>query len=239
MKLRRLTEDGIKRFGDYLEALKADPTAAQPIDLLTDEATSEEAARVEVEPQKFQSRFEAGSWLFSVLEQTRLRDTVRDKGLWAWLSLFHFDAVCPGDGHKHRKPGEQARHIPDAANFQRYYRHLLAGPWRIYRTHRDDPSRARVVLCQPVHTPGDLVEQLASRQELVTNRAFMTAATALYVDPVTKQPKRGAGGKTRGTARRLADFCNQIDVTWDLYAMDDSEVLAKLPREFQRFQPSS
>jgi hypothetical protein len=70
----------------------------------------------------------------------------------------------------HRKPGERARHIPDATNFLRYYRHLLAGPWRTYRTHRDDPGRARVVLCQPLHTPGDLVEQLASRQELVTNR---------------------------------------------------------------------
>jgi len=93
-------------------------------------------------------------------------------------------------------------------------------------------------LCQPLHTPGDLVEQLASRQELVTNQAFMSAATALYVDAATQQPKRGARGKTRGTARRLADICNQLDVTWDLYAMNAGELLGKLPREFQRFQPA-
>lgn len=100
--------------------------------------------------------------------------------------------------------------------------------------HRDydDPEH-------PLHTPGDLVEQLASRQELVTNRAFLAAATALYVDPQTGQPKRGGGGKSRGTARRLADFCNQIDVTWDLYALEPTELLAKLPKEFQRFQPAA
>ena len=86
-------------------------------------------------------------------------------------------------------------------------------------------------------TPGDLVEQLASRQELVTNRAFLAAATTLYVDLQTRLPKRGGGGKSRGTARRLADVCNQFDVTWDLYAMEPGELLGKLPKEFQRFQP--
>ena len=146
------------------------------------------------------------------------------------------DPVCPADGHGHRKPGETARHIPDAANFQRYYRHLLAGPWRIVRTHRDAPDRALAVLCQPLHKPGDIVEQLASRQELVTNRAFIAAATRLYVDATTQQPRSGSGGKTRGAPRRLADFCNQLDVTWDLYAMEAGELIEKLPKEFDRFR---
>lgn len=121
------------------------------------------------------------------------------------------------------------------ANFQRYYCDLLAGPWRIYRTHRDDPARALAVLCQPLHTPGDLVEQLASRQELVTNRAFLAAKTTLYVDPQTRLPKRGGGGKSRGTARRLAEVCNQFDVTWDVYATEAPELLERLPKEFGRF----
>lgn len=237
MNLRRLNDEGVRQFADYLVALKATPTLPPPVTLLTDAATSEEAAPIAVVPEVFTTRIGAGRWLYDLLERSGLVDPARDKGLWAWLSLLHFDSVCPADGHGHRKPGETARHIPDAANFQRYYRHLLAGPWRIVRTHRDDPSCALVALCQPLHTPGDLVEQLASRQELVTNRAFMSAATTLYVDPATQQPKRGSGGKTRGTARRLADLCNQFDVTWDLYAMDAVELLTKLPREFQRFQP--
>ncbi len=238
MSLRRLNVEGVRRFGEYLETLKTTPAEPPPVALLTDPATSEEASAVAIAPQTFGSRLAAGRYLHGLLENAGRANLARDKGLWAWLSLFFFDEVCPPDGRRHRKPGERARHIPDATNFQRYYRHLLAGPWRIVRAHRDDPSHALVALCQPLHTPGDLVEQLASRQELVTNRAFMSAATALYVDAATQQPKRGAGGKNRGTARRLADVCNQFDVTWDLYAMNAGELLAKLPREFQRFQPT-
>ena len=237
MNLRRLNAEGLRQFADYLAALKTTPALPPPVELLTDAGTSEEAAAVAAVPQSFTTRLEAGRWLHDLIERAALPDSARDKGLWAWLSLLHFDTVCPPDGHGHRKPGEAARHIPDVANFQRYYRHLLAGPWRIIRAHRNEPTCALVALCQPPHTPGDLVEQLASRQELVTNRAFMSAATALYVDPATQQPKRGAGGKNRGTARRLADMCNQFDVTWDLYAMEAGELLTKLPREFQRFQP--
>lgn len=236
MRLRRLNEEGLRQFGDYIDVLRSNPSTPPPVELLENDATSEEVGRVEIVRQTFENRFAAGQWLSGIFEQTRLRDTARDKGLWAWLSLFYFDEVCPADGNGHRKPGERARHIPDPTNFKRYYRHLLAGPWRVYRTHRDDPGRAKVVLCQPVHTPGELVEQLASRQEFITNYALIAAATALYIDPITKQPKRGAQNKTKGTARRLADFCNQIDVTWDLYAMETSELLGKLPKEFDRFR---
>jgi hypothetical protein len=237
MKLRRLNDEGLRRFSDYLEALKLDPALAPPDELLTEPATSEEVARVEIEKQKFGTRLEAGRWLHSVLEQTRIRDTAQDKGLWAWLSLLHFDSVCPPDGRGHRKPGERARHIPDTGNYLRYYRHLLAGPWRIVRAHRDDPRRALCVLHNPVNTPGDLAEQIMARQEIVTNRTAMAAATQLYIDPAGER-RRGAASKTNGGARRLADFCNQLDVTWDLYAMEPQELLAKLPREFRRFQPA-
>ena len=237
MRLRRLNEEGVRRFAEYLDALKTEPALVPPTELLVDAATSEEAARVEVAAQKFSSRFEAGSWLFSVLEQTPLRDTARDKGLWAWLSLLHFDAVCPPDGRRHRKPGKVNRHIPEGG-FKTYYRHLLSGPWRIYRAHRDNPNRALALLVQPVSTPGDIVEQIAAYQELVTNRSIVAAATELYVDKPSKQPKRGTQTKRGGGPRRFVDFCNQIDVTWDLYAMSTAEVLAKLPREFQRFQPA-
>ena len=71
---------------------------------------------------------------------------------------------------------------------------------------------------------------------LVTNRAFIAAATQLYVDATTQLPRSGSGGKTRGAPRRLADFCNQLDVTWDLYAMEAAELIEKLPKEFDRFR---
>jgi hypothetical protein len=236
MNLRRLNDEGLRRFRDYIESLNSEPSLPPPFDLLENPKTSESASDIAVQPQSFQNRLEAATLLYELLESAGLSDPARDIGLWAWLSLLLFDSVCPADGHGRRKPGQVARHIPDSANFRRYYRHLLAGPWRIFRSHRHAPHDAMVVLCQPLHKPGDIVEQLASRQELVTNRAFLAAATRLYIDQASSQPRRGAGSKSRGAPRRLADFCNQIDVTWDLYAMGADELLAKLPKEFDRFR---
>jgi hypothetical protein len=129
------------------------------------------------------------------------------------------------------------RWIPEVNNFQRYYRHLLAGPYRIFRAHRDDPERALALLCGPLDKPGDIVEQLASRQEIVTNKAIMLGATRLYIDPATRKPRRGAGGRSGGSPRRLADVLKQFDVTWDLYAMTADNLLGLLPSEFDRFRP--
>ena len=91
------------------------------------------------------------------------------------------------------------------------------------------------MLCQPLDSPGDVVEQLASRQELVTNPGIIGLVTKLYVDMDTKRPKRGAGGKGGGSARRLSDVLEQFDLTWDLYAASADELVNVMPREFERF----
>jgi hypothetical protein len=92
-----------------------------------------------------------------------------------------------------------------------------------------------VVLCQPLDKPGDVVEQLASRQELITNRGIMELATKLFVDAATQRIKRGAGGKTGGSARRLSDVIEQFDLTWDLYVATSDELVAVMPKEFDKF----
>ena len=92
------------------------------------------------------------------------------------------------------------------------------------------------MLCNPLWQPGEIAEQLASRKELVTNRGVVEAATRLYYDSTTRTFKRGAGTKTRGAPRRLADLLNQLDLTYYLYGMAADELLALLPKEFDRFR---
>ena len=93
------------------------------------------------------------------------------------------------------------------------------------------------LLANPPHQPGDIAEQLASRQELVTNPSVMEVATRLYINPETGRPKRGAAGRGPGSARRLAAVLNQLDLTWDLYGLDPDKLLDLLPEEFNQFQP--
>jgi hypothetical protein len=239
-EVRRLTDAGIERLSAFIDSLKGDEPLDYPAEILTDPQTSEPiGCLIEIEQRRFGSRFEAARYLDGKLSDSGLRDVERDQGLWAWLSLFYFEELCPADEAGRRKPGERARWIPEVRNYQRYYRHLLAGPYRIFRAHRDSPVRAMALLCNPLDKPGDIVEQLASRQEFVTNRAIVEGATKLYVDPRTKRPRRGAGGKGDGSPRRLADVLWQFDVAWDLYAMTTDSLLHLLPAEFDRFRRAS
>lgn len=233
-EVRILNAGGVQKFREYLRKLGGEPTAPPPVELLEDPATSETLGqKVEVEPRKFASRLEAGRYLYARLGG--IGGVEVNTGLWSWLALFYFDQLCPPDGSGQRRVREEARYIPDES-FQRYYRHLLAGPFRIYQYHKED---AKLLLSGPLHEHSDFVEQLASRQEFVTNRGILGAATLLYFDDRAERPKRGAAPKQRrpGTLRRFVDLIQQLDLTYDLYSMRPGEILRLLPREFDAWRP--
>jgi hypothetical protein len=219
MNLRRLNEAGIERFSKFLDSLTTTSPQPYPVDILDDSAVTELVEpNVDIELREFDTRIDAGEYLNAKLGEAGIANVERDRGLWAWLAFLYFDQLCPRDKAGQYKPRERARWIP-SGDFRKYYRHLLAGPFRIFRAHRDAPERAAVLLCGPLDTPGEIAEQIASRQEYVTNKAVVEAAKQLYLDPATGRPKRGSGGKSAGTPRRLADVLNQFDVTWDLFAL--------------------
>ena len=237
MILRKLNDAGIQEFESFLDSLTTDNPLPIPQSILADPTTSESLpVEVDVTPQVFGNRFKLAQYLNDRLPNAGVRELEKDKGLWAWLSLYFFDELCPVGRDSRRKPKDRARWIPATTNYRKYYRHLLAGPYRIYRAHRDDPSRAWGLLCGPLDRPGDIVEQLASRQEIVTNKAVVETATRLYIDSKTNRPKRGAAGKGEGSARRFAEMLNQFDVTWDLSVMKSSDLIGILPREFDNFR---
>jgi len=240
MEVRRFNERGLAEFREQLLTMKSDPTREPPWHLLDDSRfTAPSAVGTDVERKVFTTRMEAAVAMNGLLGDRPPPGTDRDTGLWSWLALFHFDSICPPDEEGRRKVGAAHRYILEGVNHKTYYRHLLLGPYLILRAHREEPERAIVLLCQPPDAPGDIVEQLASRQEIVTSPVMMRVATELYYDRATGSPKRGASGKNRGSARRLAVVSEQFDVTWDLFAVPWDSLLTKLPAEFDRFRPNS
>lgn len=239
MKLRRFNADGVAQFAHYRARLALEPSLPPPLQLLEDPAVTEiMPGDVDVPPQSFANRLEAGTFLNQLIDTAAISLPERDQELWTWLTLFYFDQVCPADGNGNRSAQNEARLLAQVDNFQRFYRHLLLGPFLIVRAHRDDPARAIAFLCKPLWEPGEIVEQLASRKELVTNRAVAEAATRLYYDPTTGSFKRGAGSSVKGAARRLAALLNQLDITWYLYGLSVDELINLLPKEFDRFRPA-
>src|SRR5689334_17645590 len=202
--LRRLNQVGIQRFESFLGSLKTETPPAIPEEILFHPETSQDlGVAIEVDRRTFGSRMEAARYLDGKLSGSGLSNIERDTGLWAWLALFYFDELCPVDLRGRRDPGENARYILEPTKAWRYYKHLLAGPFLIVRAHRDNPMRALVLLYGPLHLLSQFVDQFASRQEIVTNKALLQAITDLYMDPESGQPKRGARGTGPGGPRRL------------------------------------
>src|SRR5437660_615557 len=107
------------------------------------------------------------------------------------------------------------------------------------RAHWDELHVTRAILAGKPNVPGELYEQVASRQEVITSGSLVRLTKQLYWDDEAKGLRRGAGGKGAGSARRLATVLLQLDLTWDFPTMPDEGLLALLPvREFARFARS-
>jgi hypothetical protein len=236
-ELRRFNSKGLDEAADAIIAVKQ----GEDVDLealLVDPSFTEVVAKdVKVSPVSFSNRFEAAEYFDNLLGplETNIPEMKRDRGLWTWLSLVWVDVLAPVGTNGLRKPGDIARWIPQTETWSRYYRHLLLGPYLIYRAHKDNPARAMAVLASPVARPGDVVENIVSRQDLVTSPNLMSAVTDLYYDKSKGVLRRGSATKGPGSARRLAQVLSQFDLTWDIYGMPPSVILALLPAEFERF----
>jgi hypothetical protein len=228
--IRSLNSAGQEALREFLADLRHDPATAPPMSILTDPATSDPLPfEVTVEPRAFASRFEAGEYLYELFRTASALAVDRDKGLWAWLALFCFESLCP-EIRGRRSPGEDARWILDLRP-RRYFRHLLAAPYVIYRAYAVRPHDAMILLCQPLHRPGNYVAELTSRKELLTSQAVIGAATRLYYDPKTGKPRRKGQSRTApGNLARFVRIVSQLDVTWDLYSLTADALLWRLPQ---------
>jgi hypothetical protein len=153
-----------------------------------------------------------------------------DVGLWSWLSVFYFTQVCPGHVTGQVKDNDWY-YILDR-EWNHYYRHLIAGPVRMYLWHR--PEIPRIIFNEPVHVHGDFMEQLASSQEVAPCRGVIGAADRLYWDETAGDAKRGARDTAHkpGTLRRFTDVVKQLDLTYDLHTVTADEFVSLLPAEF-------
>lgn len=234
MRLSRFNAEGVKVVETFLDALRQDGSLAPPFDILEDARLSEVLdASVEVDQSiRFESRFQCAAYLYELLRPVDSK-WEQDIGLWAWLTILYFDQVCPVNAKGYRKVGEQARYIPVPGDYRKYYRHLLSGPYFVYRAHHERPERSLVVLAAPLHKPGEVAEQLLAGQERLTNHAVLDTASLLYMEK--EKLRRGAGGKGPGSVRRFVDILNQLDLTYDLYSLSKEDLVNLLPDEFDRY----
>jgi len=234
MKLARLNSSGQAQFREYLGALATGVIREPPLHLLEHPDFTEPLPQtVEVERRLFGSRYAAAEYLNGLFRAVGLTALEKDIGLWAWLSLFYFNELCPSDAERRRRPGAMVRWFLDASG-RRYYRHLLAGPFFVYRQHLDNPGRTRVLLFGPLHKVNGVYDLIAGRMRLVSNPAVVECVSRLYFDARKGHLKRNAQTSRPGGIKRFVSVIMQFDCTYDLYSMSPEAIMALLPAEFRQ-----
>jgi hypothetical protein len=237
MRLHRFNDNGLNRFGQFLDALVADPSFPTPTDLLTHSSCVEIVAPgIDIELRQFTDRMNVAKYLDQVLSEVSDRDIPRDVGLWGWLTLYFFDQVCPADAEGHRWVGAQrASWIPQTGVSRRFYRHALLGPYLAYRAHRDAPERGRVLLSDPLSVTTSEVFRLFIETPFINMAAPVELATSYYFNPQTRKLRRGAGTKGPGGLRRFLNVIQQLDVTFDIHSLTADRLKVLLPTEFGKW----
>jgi hypothetical protein len=238
MRLRTLNEAGIVRFEDFLRSWTTATPGLYPAELLdSDEYSDALEPSIDVDDRGFTTRFELAAYLCDLFDSSDLVTPEHGRGIWAWLALYWFNHLCPERRNGWKRPGALPRWIPELESWNRYYRHLVLGPYLAYRAHADDPRRAMVILATNPSAPGDVVEQLASRQMLVTCPSVMSAATTLYCDG-NGSLKAGVADKddSKGGVRRMAAVLQQLDRTFDLPSLTGDSLIGLLPQEIRRWR---
>ena len=183
------------------------------------------------ETRVFPTRMELGRYLSESFTKAGINraDVIGKRELWTWIAYLWFDQLCPVL-NKVRNVRETARYIC-TSDYRNYYRHYIAASYDIYSLHGNKNSR--LFLYSPLHVHNDFIEQIASRQYIISNRSLVDVAHRLYWDAHSNSPKRGSQSRNKpGNHRRFVRMVGQLELTYDIYSMTPDEILNLLPEEF-------
>jgi len=135
--------------------------------------------------------------------------------------------------------GELGRHI-FAHEPRRSYRHLIGGPAEVYAVLHDEPLLLKTFMVGPFESNSDPYEQVASRRDLITDRAALRLASRLYLDPATGQCRPGiASDGVTGGLRDFGTVHSQLSVTKHVRSLEPEKLAQFLPEEFASWKAES
>ena len=240
MKLRRFTSAGVEMARQYLAAVKESNDVenvtlnGQPFTraaLISSPAYSDAIpalADIDLdETRTFDTTFAFCEYFDSLIHGHNPQAYRDDVGFWTWLVFVYFPQLVKVNVGKVCL-GEQAKLIYTPNNYQRQYRHFLAGPYYLYFYYREVPNICRAVLTHKMYTLPDITEQITSRYDVVHNPAYLAVVNELYFDKEKGILRRGAGGKGPSAPRNLVRVIDQLAMTRDFFDVSDSACLLKL-----------
>lgn len=237
MQLKKLSATGIRAFAEHLDDIRdgAEPKTARE---LFDEGEYTEALpqSIELEEREFENKRDLGNYLDELLGDLDQNWLGPEKGIWAAIAAYYLPQLCPRSADGTPNPGKSWYYIP-SDDYRSDYRHKVRSPYYLTRRFGDD---ADAILTVSVETHGDVLEQLGSKLEVITNPVVIEVVDRLYFDEKKGSLKTGATDRNRpGNLRRYLTLLRQYERTYDLYSITPEELLVLLPTEFDGFRSGS
>ena len=234
--LRRFKDGGITEFVRRIETLRAGGQAEIDDALVNDPSLTEPIVpEVPMERPAFKTKRDAGAYLS---ERTRAARAVLgddDRGLWTWLSAWHWDAVCPVRENGLRKVLAAYHYSYGQGNPRDKLRHLLATAVVLYQR----APECRFLGESPVTGVSKSVDIVVSRLNLMRLPAIPELLDRLYWDATSGRPKTGIMDSRFARAGdlryRLPARIRQLEVTHDLTNLTAEQLLSLLGDEFRQW----
>jgi hypothetical protein len=233
--LRRFTAAGIAEFVRRIDTLRAGQPAEIDDVFVTDPSLTEPIVpEAPMGRPAFKTKRDAGVYLS---ERTRAARAVfgdDDRGLWTWLSAWHWDAVCPVRENGRRKVLNPLYYVFGYGFAKRRKQHLLAAATDVFELFPD----SKVLLSSPVHSLTQAAHEVLTRLSLMRIRGIADLLDVLYWDQDHMRIKRGVVDNTPrpGDLRnRLPARIRQLEVTHDLTNLTAEQLLNLLGDEFRQW----
>ena len=189
MKVRKLTDDGLNRFNEYMKIVEQKKQNI-PNYLLEDNRYSAPVdCEILIDLEKtFGSRYELGVYLHKVFGTVDITPYISHQGFWSWLALLWFDQLCPETNDGLRKVSKAENYIL-SLDYKHRQRHSIYMTWKLYESYGD---KVKFLFSKPLNIRGDLSETFFSRNEIVNSQAAMLLASDLYYEANENGFKRGS-----------------------------------------------
>lgn len=236
IKARVFSELGENEFRKYIQTLRQGHSATRP-DLNIEPYSKEYLPSFLIDETKnFSIKMELAEYLDECFRNSNIKreNILVEKRFWTWLAYIWFDQLAPVQNNGIRRLKEDARYIC-SSDYRDYYRHLISGNYSIYSMHGRENSR--IFLYSPIYEHNDFIEQVASRQFIISHKNIVETINKLYLDIDTERPKKGAQSRDRpGNFRRFIEIIQQFELTYDIYNMSPEKMIALLPSEFNEWR---
>lgn len=234
-EIREFNQNGLEELAEFLRLAKAAPNTMPPWDLLDDHRYFKVVPKAgTVEKRAFKSKLEFARYIFertSAMSPATLRLSI---GVWAWITLFYFDELCPADSRGNRRLRSSEKYLASGTHIASGLdKHLLFFPWKMYALHKED---AGWILGGALGDDTKVMRELANSYRRNVSPTFVKLAKAMYFDDTSNTLKRGATTNRPGSLRRLDRVMSQLDLTYDIFGSTPDVLKRLLPqREFAKW----